>query len=86
MLAKLLQAVTLAALSGAAALAFPYSGAAQAGQCNSGPVQCCDNVTTANALDAPTGDMLSTLLGLPIYDILDNVATGCSPLVGGDNW
>ena len=79
MFAKLL--VTLLALSGAA-LASPHPRA----DCGSEPVQCCENLTTPNALDAPTGDLLSTLLGIPIYDILDNVATGCSPLVGGDNW
>lgn len=73
---------TLLALS-CAAHALPQR-AVSAGPCDNGPVQCCDNLTSASALDAPAGYMLRILLGVPVYAILDNVGTGCAPL-GGDS-
>ncbi|KAL0064295.1 hypothetical protein AAF712_008739 [Marasmius tenuissimus] len=64
------------------------SGGKPGGSCNTGPVQCCNQVQSAK--DAPTG--LLSLLGLLGVVLGANVpiGLGCSPIsvigVGGNSW
>ncbi|KZT67522.1 hydrophobin [Daedalea quercina L-15889] len=74
--------LSLLALSGAA-LAVPHS-SRSAGQCNTGPIMCCNSVTPASNVDAPTSALLNSL-NIVVTDILNNVGTGCLPLDGGDS-
>ncbi|KAL0572288.1 hypothetical protein V5O48_009670 [Marasmius crinis-equi] len=54
------------------------------GSCNTGPIQCCETVTTA--LDPVVGPVLK-LLGIVIQDLNVPVALTCSPItiLGGGN-
>ncbi|KAI0720858.1 fungal hydrophobin-domain-containing protein [Fomitopsis betulina] len=52
------------------------------GQCNTGPVVCCNSVESPGGLSSSTKGILG-LLGISVGDILDDVGLGCSSLVGG---
>ncbi|KAH9927574.1 type 1 hydrophobin [Fomitopsis serialis] len=81
MFAKLHFILPSLALS-SAVLAIPQSSSSSS-QCDTGPVLCCNSVTPANSVDASTSDLLASL-GIYTDDALNGIATGCSPLVGGD--
>ena len=47
--------------------------------CNTGPVQCCQNVENA---DAPTASQLLALLGVQVQDVNVPVGVHCNPITG----
>jgi len=76
-----ISAVALATL----ATATPIPGGE--GQCNTGTLQCCNSVQSANSSAVAT---LLGLLGIPIQGVTGLVGVTCSPLsvigVGGSGW
>ncbi|KAK1228115.1 hypothetical protein PQX77_008850 [Marasmius sp. AFHP31] len=53
-------------------------------KCNTGPMQCCNSVTTAKD---PAASFLTALLGVVVQDLNVPVGLGCSPItvIGGSN-
>ncbi|KAH9482523.1 Fruiting body protein SC3 [Psilocybe cubensis] len=58
-----------------------------ASQCNTGGLQCCDSLTTANSSAA---SKIISLLGIVVQDVTATVGLTCSPIsvigLGGDSW
>ncbi|PPQ78315.1 hypothetical protein CVT25_011686 [Psilocybe cyanescens] len=58
-----------------------------ASQCNTGDLQCCDTVTTANSAAA---SKIISLLGIVVQDVTAVVGLTCSPIsvigVSGNSW
>ncbi|KAI0770144.1 hydrophobin, partial [Fomes fomentarius] len=50
---------------------------AAAGSCNTGPVQCCNSVESA---DSAAGSAILSLLGIVLQDVTANIGLDCSPL------
>ncbi|KAF9057911.1 fungal hydrophobin-domain-containing protein [Panaeolus papilionaceus] len=78
---------TLAAVSAASlAVASPTGGSSPSNQCNTGELQCCNNVQAANSSSIAG---LLGLLGIVVGDITGLVGVNCSPLsvigIGGNS-
>ncbi|KAI0085273.1 hydrophobin, partial [Irpex rosettiformis] len=52
-----------------------------AGQCNTGPVQCCDSVQPASSLDSTLSSLLHSL-DVVLDDVDTLIGSTCSPLSG----
>lgn len=56
-------------------------------QCNTGPIQCCNSIQSA---DSPSAAALLGLLGVVLQDITTQVGLTCSPVtalgVAGNSW
>ncbi|TFK65624.1 fungal hydrophobin [Pluteus cervinus] len=66
-------------------LAFPFLTAAQDGNCNTGPIQCCNSVQ--NSTNTGVTSLLGTL-GIVLGEITGLIGFSCSPLSilgGGGN-
>ncbi|KAI0713767.1 fungal hydrophobin-domain-containing protein [Earliella scabrosa] len=60
-----------------ATLAFVAVAAAGDSKCNTGPVQCCNKLESANS-DA--GSAILSLLGIAVQDVTAKIGLECSPL------
>ncbi|KAI0823839.1 fungal hydrophobin [Trametes gibbosa] len=63
------------ARAAAFALALPLLAAAQ--NCNTGPIQCCNSVESANSA---AGAALLSALGVALQDVSAQIGLDCSPL------
>ncbi|KAI0677539.1 fungal hydrophobin [Trametes maxima] len=59
----------------ASVLALPLLAAA--GHCNTGPVQCCNSVQSA---DSAAASSIISALGIALQDVTAQVGLGCSPI------
>ncbi|KAK1231450.1 hypothetical protein PQX77_005430 [Marasmius sp. AFHP31] len=74
----------LFAVSSLATLAVATPLQSRAGSCNTGPIQCCNSVTSAKD---PVASLLIGLLGIVLQDVNVLVGLTCSPItvIGGGN-
>ncbi|KAL0563066.1 hypothetical protein V5O48_019011, partial [Marasmius crinis-equi] len=74
----------LFAVSTLATLAVATPLQARQGDCNTGPIQCCNSVTKASD---PVTSVLLGLLGIVLQDVNVLVGLTCSPItvIGGGN-
>ncbi|KAG2006236.1 CoH1 [Coprinopsis cinerea AmutBmut pab1-1] len=70
---KALVALTLATV----AIAAPSNLEARQGQCNTGPVQCCNSVQRA---DSEAASKLLGLLGIVVQDVSIPIGITCTPI------
>ncbi|KAI0806679.1 hydrophobin [Fomes fomentarius] len=58
-------------------LVFATLAAAADGSCNTGPVQCCNSLESANSA---AGQALLGLVGATVQDVTAKIGLGCSPI------
>ena len=78
---------TLFALSTLFAVAFAAPGGNTGATCSTGPVQCCNTVTTANN---PVASTVLGLVGVALQNLNVGIGLACSPIsgvgAGGGTW
>ncbi|KAK1225924.1 hypothetical protein PQX77_011122 [Marasmius sp. AFHP31] len=81
---KLFTVAALATLAVATPTGGGGGGGSGAGNCNTGPIQCCNTVTTAKD---PIITPVLALLGIVLQDLNVGVGLTCSPItvIGGNN-